>query len=66
MKGNKDINQYRICKCGCGKKFIPSRDWQVFYPNHRQRYWKEVYSNKRNLADKISSLEKRLQKLERT
>lgn len=54
------LDNTRKCKCGCGKDFVPTRDWQKFYPGHRQKYWKEIYAGKRELHDRLEKIEEKL------
>jgi len=35
-------NRPRICRCGCGERFRPTRAWHRFKdPAHRKRAWKK-------------------------
>ena len=60
MKNDTDTKDKKICKCGCGKSFYPTRNWQVFYPGHRDKYWRLVYTEKRNVAERLSKIEEKL------
>jgi len=68
MKTSKDIKESKkleiLCKCGCGKLFVPNRKWQVFYnPDHQKGYWKKIISNQYQLSKKIKELEDKISQI---
>ncbi len=54
------LDKQELCKCGCGKRFTPTRTWQKFYPGHRQKYWREVYAGKREVQSRLERIEAEL------
>jgi len=50
----------RLCDCGCGHKFTPTREWQRFKSTvHRKRTWELARKDNR-----ISEILKRLRTIE--
>ena len=47
----------------CDEEIETDRDWQVFCSppkKCRQNYWKDVYTDKRNIHKRIEELEKKI------
>lgn len=50
----------RLCKL-CKKLFVPKREWQKFCSSDCQKkYWRQVYSEKRFLNERLEEVEKKL------
>lgn len=46
--------QPKICECGCGEEFTPTREWQRFKdPGHRWNHWYHARKTARTTQEKF-------------
>ena len=54
----------RLCDCGCGQEFRPTRPWHKYIDdNHRWSHWRQQNLEARKAADRAAKMAKRIRKL---